>query len=58
MDDDDGLGWDGPACPTCGRELDVAEVVPFFCGNYVAYECRDDKTLVLALAFDDELRIG
>lgn len=44
--------------PTCGREFDVAEVVPYFCGNYVAYDCRDDKTLVLAPAFDDDLRIG
>jgi hypothetical protein len=51
--DEDGIGWDGPACPTCRRELDVAEVVPCFCANYVAYECRNDNTLVLAPAFDE-----
>lgn len=34
-----------PSLPTCGRELGVAEVVPYFCGNFVAYECRKGKTL-------------
>ena len=38
MDDDDGIGWDGPACPACGSEMD-AEAIETSHGLKVSQRC-------------------
>jgi uncharacterized radical SAM superfamily Fe-S cluster-containing enzyme len=47
---DDGIGWDGPACPECGRELD-AESVGSSEGLAVAYSCPEHGIVSLADPF-------
>jgi hypothetical protein len=47
---DDGIEWSGPACPECGRELDV-EAVGDTSGVRVAYSCADHGVISLADPF-------
>ncbi len=47
---DDGIEWDGPACPTCGRELDAIDISTRE-GVAVAYACAEHGVVSLADPF-------
>lgn len=48
---DDGIAWEGPRCPACGRELD-AESVGSSAGLAVAYSCPEHGAVSLVDPFE------
>jgi hypothetical protein len=48
---DDGIEWEGPLCPECGRELDVEALVSEL-GIRVAYRCPAHGLASLGDPFD------
>ena len=47
----DDLGWVGPACNVCGRELDAQTLVTSD-GLSVVYVCREHGLVTIADPFD------
>jgi hypothetical protein len=50
--DDDGIEWEGPMCPECGRELDVETLVSEL-GMRAVYTCPEHGIASIVDPFDD-----